>query len=384
MDLINRCLVWLTAAAVLFSIAPLPFQTGTEAQEQAYPDSMLSFAAEENRLVVHNGNITLWFQDYRPMIHIVSAGNESANLGFTVAINGLYEVDGSGAAVAMLDLHRSYPYNGNAADGNLNYTSTSSVTFNSTAETIDVSFSLTGSEFLTQGNGIAWDMPLAGYSNQKEHDIAGVAEVEIVFHVSAATAFVKFDLNVMKWTWVESGGSTLALAVTIDGHEMLDTAGERPSVEGTPVGANAGNETQLEYTVHNTYYRDSVRILGAELIELGYLTWAPEALAVYADGSVATLTVSATMFNCTGNDTAASRLLFEFEVPAGFSSAYESMAYDPVVGLGPLEPRAGQGQQEAWSIHIPDNYLPLVVAAAVVLALIVVSAAALLLVDRKG
>lgn len=303
-----------------------------------FSEGPLDYVAEQSRLVVHNGNLTVWFQEYKPMVHICSTLDEGTNLSFSVGMRGIYEINDSGNPVAFLDMFRAYPMPPGVFDGGSDYTSGMTVTYDQSEQTIDVTFTLEAYEYLLPAGSLKWGDSVPGDGYVKNIEVLGPANVSLVYHISSETAFVKFDLLVSEWTWADTASDRLALVSTIEGHEITDTFGQRPSADGIPVGENHGNETQLLYTVHSTYYRDSVRILGSDLVDMGYLTWADQATALYEDGTGSTVSVSAYMFNGSSCDSASTRIWFTFTVPDGMATAYAVLEYDPVVGMGELLP----------------------------------------------
>lgn len=368
-------------ALLLLSVTPSAIAYQGDGDELQFSEGPLGYVAEDGRLVVNNGNVTIWFQEYRPMVHIYSAG-DGTNIGFAVAVKGIYELDQDGRPVALLGMYRPYPVTEWVTDGQFNYTSSVSVAYQETTQTVDVAFTLTASEFLVSTPSFNCTQVRALDGSGSQYDAVGQATATVVFHISAMTGYLKFDLIVDKWTWVNASGDSLSLLLTFEGHEMMDAYGGRPTADGVPVGENEGNETQLRYTVQNTYYRDSVRILGPELIEEGYITWSNTAVATYSNGTVVDVQVAAFMFNCSFNQTAASQLLFVFAVPEGWETAYASLEYDPYVGIGQLAPAAEQPEVPGtppgtWSLHLPAaTWIVVFTAAAAavfVIALIVLS-----------
>ncbi len=326
---------------LLLSVTPYALADQGAGEELQLGEGPLGYVAEEDRLVVNNGNVTVWFQEYKPMVHIYVTDENGSAFGFTVAIKGVYELDASGMPVALLDLHRAYPIENMVSDGLFNYTSGVLVQYSQETQTVDVEFTLTASEFLVWGAGFNSSHVPALDGSGRQYEVVGQATVSVTFHISAMTGYVKFDLAVEQWTWANESGDSLALMLTIDGHEITDTFGQRPTIDGELVGNNRGADTQIRYTVHNTYYRDSVRVLGYGLIDEGYLTWADTALVTYGNTTTADVSVSTYMFNCSNNNTAAAHLLFTFAVPEGWNTNYSTLQYDPVIGTGELEAVSG-------------------------------------------
>lgn len=327
-----------TAIGVLLLLSAFPAAAAVQGDSDVlqFSEGPMEYFAEDSRLLVENGNVTVWFQDYRPVVHIFTLADNGTKIGFTVGVKGVFEVDGSNVPVAVLPLNRPYPVSDMVSDGQFNYTSGVLVTYQESTQTVDVAFNITANEFLSGSNMLTCDQTPALDGSGRTADVVGPASVSIVFHISVNTGFVKFDLIVNEWTWVNESGDMLSLAMVIDGHYVTCASGQRPSYDGTLVGENRGNDTQLRYTIHNTYYYDSVIIKSTELIDLGYITWAGSATAGYDNGTYTTAAVSTYLYNCSNEDSAAAMLLFVFEVPEGWNTAYSTLYYDPVIGLGPL------------------------------------------------
>ena len=384
MGALRTALAVTLGALLMLSVLPFAAADGGSGEELQFSVGPMGVNAEEGRLVVHNGNVTVWFQEYRPMVHIFTTGDNGTATGFTVAVRGIYEIDSAGLPVAMLDMNRPYPITNMTSDGLYNYTASVRATYDASVQTIDVAFNLTANEFLVNRTFMTCDHAPAPDGSGMQSESPGPASVSVIFHISAEKAFVKFDLIVSHWTWADTSGDRLALAATIDGHEITDNFGQRPSVEGVPVGENNGDATQLRYTVHNTYYRDSVRILGTDLMAMGYLTWASNATVTYADRSTATAGVTAFMYNCSNDESAAARLLLVFAVPQGMNTDYSTLEYDPVTGLGQLMPRSqdqGAPGNSAWFLPYVGGMF--VVIALTIAAVGLVALAAVVLLRRK-
>lgn len=365
---------------LLLSVLPFAAADAGQGEELRLSEGPLAIAAEDGRLAVSNANVTVWFQDYRPMVHIFYTGENGTSTGFTVAVRGIYELGEDNMTVALLDLNRPYPVTNMTSDGPYNHTSSVWGYYQADTQTVDVIFNLTASEFLIDRPFLAFNQTPEFDGNGRLDDVLGPASVSAIFHISADTAIVKFDLIVSQWTWANASGGMLAVALTIDGHEITDSFGQRPTVDGTAVGANQAESQQLTYTVHSTYYRDSVRILGTELIAMGYLTWADSASVTYENATTATASVAASMYNCSADESAAARIMLVFLVPEGWATNYAALHYDPVIGLGELMPAARNssgGWLPGWQLS-SAGALSMVIAAAATAAVIVAVLAILL------
>ena len=235
LNALRSCLAVCIGALLLLSVMPSAMAYQGDGDELQFSEGPLGYVAEESRLVVNNGNVTIWFQEYKPMVHIYSAG-DGTGTGFAVAVKGIYELDQAGKPVALLSMYRPYPVTEWVTDGQFNSTSSVSVAYQESTQTVDVAFTLTANEFLVSNPSFNCTPVLALDGTGNQHDAVGKATATVVFHISAMTGYVKFDLNVDKWTWVNSSGDRLSLLLAIEGHEMTDAFGGRPTLDGVLVG----------------------------------------------------------------------------------------------------------------------------------------------------
>jgi hypothetical protein len=135
------------------------------------------------------------------MVHTNTDGNDDTTVGFTVAIRGVYELNSSGMPVAFLDLNRPYPVMDEISGSAFNDISGVSVLYQNVTQTVDVTFTLSANEFLTSKHVYGCNSTAVKDGSGKVYGVPGPAQVAVVFHISACTAFVKFDFLVNQWTW---------------------------------------------------------------------------------------------------------------------------------------------------------------------------------------
>ncbi len=340
---LQRTLALSLAALVMLSATSLALaDNGQSSQSQHGKDVPVSVQSDSGKLIVHNSQITIWFQGYKPVLHIFERNASGNTTGFTVGINGVYEINSTNAPVAVLPMNRAFPEMGDN-NGPLNYSSGVSVQYNNTTGMMNITFSLTANELKV--------MPLGmNQSGAKSSDIVqwsgnsiGQASVEVVFHINANTAHVKFDFIVNHWTWANSTSDRLALSAAVIGHQTVkDNQGQSPSDQGTQVGNDNGNGNTKDNTVTATPQNnmakaneDNVSIVGQNFLKLGYVSWGSEANATYANGTTTAVGVSLLMFKhgMTEDDYNYNSLLFVFNTPAGWNTNYTSLVYDPTIGL---------------------------------------------------
>lgn|GEM_PF-4567306 len=322
-----------------------------------------------NKLVVENSQMVIWFQGFKPMLHVFKRGTDGNVTGFTVDVRNVFELNSSNVPDAVLPLTRAYPFFvGNAA---LNYSSGVSVTYDNTTDMVNITFTLTAEEY-------AMAPFFNGSREMNPQDVPmmpvrgiGEASVAIVFHVNATTAHVKFDFIVNKWTWENTTSDRLALDVMIVGHEIVKgPRGMKPTLNGTVIGNdnhdnqgrnNQDNDNAVEASM------DRVAIVGQNFLNLGYITWGKEANATYWNGTTTAVTVSVIMFNhgFTEDSFGFNNLLFVFTPPAGWARNYTTLVYDPTISLGQ---GTGGSSFISPSIAIIASALAVAVAGAAVIA----------------
>jgi hypothetical protein len=310
-------------------------------------DVPVSVQSDSGKLIVHNSKITIWFQGYKPVLHIFERNASGNSTGFTVAVDGVYELNSTNAPVAVLPMTSAFPQVESSGNGFFNYSRGVSVTYNNTSKMLNITFSLTSNElkvlpfYASQDNAVPNDMM------QMSNMIAGQASVAVVFHVNATTAHVKFDLLVNHWTWVNTTSDRLALSALVMGHQTVrDSSGQDPTDQGTQVNdGNSNNNNQAGDNVASSsvssgstnmqQHEDRINILGANFLSLGYVSWGSEANATYQNHTKTKVSVSVMMFShgMMEQEYNFTSILFIFNTPAGWQTNYTSLAYDPTIGL---------------------------------------------------
>lgn len=342
----SRTLAVSLAALVMLSAASFALaDTGQTNQTNQTPqgnDMPVSVQSDSGKLIVQNQAITIWFQGYKPVLHIFQRNASGNSTGFTVAIRGVYELNSTNVPVAVLPMTRAFPEIEDNSSGPFNYSSAVIVQNDTVANTVNITFTLTANEFKVmpmmsnQDNAVSSDM------TEWSSIIAGQASVAVVFHINETTAHVKFDFLVNNWTWVNSVGDRLALNAVILGHQTArDSSGQRPTDQGTSVGEDSSS-TATSSAVPATAqpasvqaHEDNVSIVGQNFVKLGYVSWGRTANVTYANGTGTIVSVNMTMFShgMTEEDSNYTSFLFIFDTPAGWNTNYSSLAYDPTVGL---------------------------------------------------
>lgn len=345
--------------AVAISVAALMFLSAASfAMGDTHPSpapSVPKIENHDNSIIVSNSKITVWFQDFKPMLHIFYR-NQSNNTGFTIDVRGVYELNSTGVPVAVLSTVRAFPDMGDMTQGGMfNYSSGVAVSYDNASQMVNITFNLTSEEFAlgpmhlfnVSGGNDNNNAAIAAEDGtmQPVHGI-GQGSISVVFHVNESSAHVKFDLFVNKWTWFNNTGDKLALAVAVVGHNIVrDAQGNEPSSAGTQVGDNSqnNNNNQKDSAVanangnsganQNNNGNDRINIDQSSFSALGFISWGSSATATYSNGTSATVNVTAKMFNHGFEEAGMTHILFIFSTPAGWNTNYSKLAYDPTVGL---------------------------------------------------
>lgn len=212
-----------------------------------------------------NDDVRVWFHGHKDLFKVFDTNSsEDSGSGWQYATSALEERDANGALVATMNLQRAFPQ-------------TSSCVVEESADFVNMTLRVTDG--------------LEGH--------AGTASVDFTFHFNKTSHGVKFDLDVVEWPWSDGANHTLDFAFQVDA-----------SGNGTVEPASNG-----------------VGIRDGNGVARGYLEWAPNATARYADGHEETATVNATT-DASGNH--ADVTLAFTNVTAG----YTRLAYDPWMGAG--------------------------------------------------
>ena len=341
---IRRMLAVSIAALMMLSATSLVLADGNQSMPtQKGTNTPVFVQSDSSKLIVQNSAITVWFQGYKPVLHIFQRNASGINTGFTVAVRGVYELNSTNKPVAVLPMTRAFPEIESAGNGPLNYSSGVSVVYNNTTKMIDITFSLTANELKVMPYAVGTYNAQASDMMSWSNLIAGPASVQVVFHINATTAHVKFDLLVNQWTWLNSTSDKLALNAVVMGHQTVrDSSGQEPTNQGVtvsePDGSNQAGSSVATAASQAPAVRgpeDSVSIVGQNFLKLGYVSWGKEANATYANKTTTAVNVTMTMFShgFTEEDFNYTSLLFVFNTPAGWATNYSKLAYDPTIGL---------------------------------------------------
>lgn len=284
-------------------------------------------ATEENdKIVLQNDHVTVWFQGKKPMLKVFPTANATADGNASGAFSYKFsdvveyrDLDGDGA-----------PAN-NEIVSSLNLDKASAWTVNrTTAEDGAVVLNLTLKGPVKMGPK-ADGVPLPQDVNLSLPDRE--AEVGLVFrlHESASTVqagdanvtvpgtSVKYDFVVAKWPLLDASSTRLALVAQVEG------ALEGESADGMEGARVAANGTQV-----------------------GVLAWLPTAQGVGADGSSVEVPVK-TVLKAEGNLT---RLTHTYDAPG-----LKSLVHDPAIGVTPteeaMEASDAQGQAGSGGNKVP-------------------------------
>lgn len=290
-------------AALLLLAAP------TAAAKAAYSE-------QNDRLVLGNELITVSLQGKKPMLQVSDPQN--ASRGFHVFLQRLVEVPAGGATqgrdvVASFDLARAAAWQVNASQQ---------------AEGVDVTLHREGPVQVKAKGPDKGPVPLPDpvqnltgnvTGNASANATVGNASVTIAFHlfdvprqvrsgnetVNVTTHEVKFDLDVLRWPWVNPA-DVLALEVQVDGD--AGAAGSAAAQGGTEVAAQQ-NGTRV-----------------------GWVGWAGQAQAVLG-GSAQNVTVEHRVVD---DDGAKHWLVYQ-------APGFERLTHDPSVGLDPVAGTSATG-----------------------------------------
>ena len=279
---------------------------------------------EDDKIVLQNDHLTVWFQGKKPMLKVFPTANATED-GQNVSGAWSYkfsevveyrDVDGDGApsrneVVASLDLHAASGWTVNRSEREdgavvLNLTLAGPVKVGPKAEGVplprDVNVSLPDRDAAV---GLVFTL----------HE--GAATVE---NVTVPATSVKYDFVVSKWPFVEGGSTRLALVSQVEG--ALEVAAQQ-GVEGATV---ASNETQV-----------------------GVLAWLPTAQGVTATGQAIVVPV-VTVAKAEGGN--ATRLSHTYDA-AGLAT----LVHDPTIGVTPTEgamqPAGTQDEGATGSNEVP-------------------------------
>lgn len=339
---LHRTLAVSIAALVMLSATSFALADGGQGNHsQNGTDTPVSVQSDSGKLIVHNSMMTIWFQGYKPVLHVFQRNASGNSTGFTVAVNGVYELNSTNSPVAVLPMTRAFPEVENYNNGPFNYSSGVSVQYNNTTKMMNITFSLTSNELKVMPLLMNQSGAKSSDSLQWSNMVLGQASVEVVFHINATTAQVKFDLLVNQWTWANTTSDKLALSTIVSGHQVVrDNSGQSPTDQGTTVGQNDSQQANDHVATsaqpaNSRGQDDKVSIMTSNFLSLGYVSWGKEANATYSNGTTAPVNVSVVMFShgLTEEDYNYTSIFFVFNTPSGWNTNYTSLVYDPTIGL---------------------------------------------------
>lgn len=288
---------------------------------------------EDDKVVLANAAVTVWFQGKKPMLKIFPTSGDGEADGFEFKFDRLVEfADANADGIAQDDEVRAF----------LNLHSASDWTVETTSTATEATLALTLDAPLKLKAPADVDIP-----EVPQDQITG--NVTLVFHifgetvqvpgpnettVPMETTKVKYDLAVNSWSWVDEANDRLALIGT--------------------------TSAELEST------GDAAATVNAEDAEVGLVAWLPTAEATTA-GATEEIDV-VTEVTAEGDG---SRIQHAFA-----ASGFDSLVYDPIFGVASLDAAV----EEAGGKLDDLNPAP----GAGVLAAVAVVGAAAVLARRRG
>ena len=215
-------------------------------------------------VVFQNDDVRVWFHGHKDFFKVFDTnGTDDQGSHWSYATRAIEELDADGEVVARMNLGGAFPQT---------------------------------SECLVVETEDAVNMTLRVTDGLEAH--AGEATVTFTFHFNKSSHGAKFDLQVDQWPWSEGANHTLAFAFD------LHASGATAEAASNGVG-----------------FRD------ANGVSRGYVEWAPNATATYADGHEETALVNSTVEASGGNADVTLRF-------TNATAGYESLVYDPWIGSG--------------------------------------------------
>lgn len=226
--------------------------------------------------VFENGEVRLWFHGKKGFVKVFDAnasrqgeeGGSGAHYAYTTG--EVAELDGSGRRVAWMGLEHAYPKTG-------------ACQVEETEDAVRMTLSVTDDVRASAGGG----------------GVVGQATVVFAYHFNKSSQGAKFDLRVVDWPWRSDDG---LLAYSFDVH--------------------AGGGATMDPA------ENGVGIRGDDGAPRGYVEWAPNATATYADGHQETAVVDAD----TRVDGGTARVTLAF---TNATAGHTRLDYDPWAGVGP-------------------------------------------------
>ncbi len=232
----------------------------------AFPQPAMASGPESCKpsTTLENDDVRIWFQGKKGFVKVFKKADGGGNEGmYQYKTKAIVELDGDGNEVARMNLQRAYPQ-------------TSTCTIEETDEFVNMTITITDA------------VRAAGE--------VGSATVTFAYNFNKSADGAKFDLFVNDWPW--QGNGTLAFDFDV----------QSPNYD-------------FEVASNGIGFEDS------DGNQTGYIDWALNATAKYADGHNETAVVDSNT-TVTGN-TANVRLEF-----TGVSADYTELEYDPWAGVG--------------------------------------------------
>lgn len=218
--------------------------------------------------VFENEDMRIWFHGKKGFVKVYDTSGSEGDGGdhYAYHTGEIVETDADGARVARMNLERAYPQ-------------TSGCVIEETDAWVNMTLTVTDD---VKGEG---------------GDL-GEATVTFVYHYNKTARGAKFDLFVDAWPWQSADGE-------------LSYAFDVETSNGT-----------VETAENGVGFRDS------EGASQGYIEWAPNATARYADGHEEMAIVDG---EASGNGTGRAQVVLRF---TNVTAGYDALEYDPWVGVG--------------------------------------------------
>lgn len=267
---------------------------------------------DNDKIVLENDHVKVWFQGKKPMLKVTAVGNESASFDYKFTqISEYRDIDGDGIPsgseiIARLQLEKASAFDVNTTqiEGgvvlNLSITAPVKLTGSSALEnltlpnrtaTVHIVFTLRDEDATLDANGTSIPVPAAS---------------------------IKYDLIVESWPFVDATRDRLALETRVTG--KVDVA------EGGAPGAAT---------------------VGANNTTIGALTWVSTAQGRTTAGADVDVPVK-TAFKTDATEANVTLVVFTYDAPD-----LASLVHDPTVGVASAEPTqdaTGSGDADAKTV----------------------------------
>lgn len=222
--------------------------------------------------------VRIAFKGHKGMVQVFAKNAEGGNDGmYQYKTNAIREIaTGNGnETLASMDLGRAYPQESNC-------------TITETEDFLDITFTVPATVRATDGGDL------------------GEASATFAYHFNKTANGAKFDLFVSGWPW-QSDASELAFDFDVDaGAWTIESAENGLGFRGNPTSGDGEEDTPESK---------------------GYIEWAANATATYADGHEETAVVDSTVDNSGSHASVSLRF-------TAAQAGYTDLAYDPWAGVG--------------------------------------------------